>query len=194
MGHIYYVMGKSASGKDTIYKLLKERYPRFHTVTLYTTRPIREGERDGVEYYFTTEEELLRFGQEKKVIEERTYQTVHGPWTYFTVDNGQFHLDQEDYLMIGTLESYEKMREYFGAEVMIPLYIFVEDGQRLLRALNREMLQKEPKYLELCRRYLADEEDFKEENMARCGIVKCYENQNLQVCVNEIVRDIEYCD
>ena len=49
MGHIFYVMGKSASGKDTIYKILRERLPQIRTVVPYTTRPIRAGERDGVE-------------------------------------------------------------------------------------------------------------------------------------------------
>ena len=50
MGKIFYVMGKSASGKDTIYKELRERIPELKTVVLYTTRPIRAGETNGVEY------------------------------------------------------------------------------------------------------------------------------------------------
>lgn len=115
MGKIFYVMGKSASGKDTIYKELRERIPELKTVVLYTTRPIRDGETEGVEYHFTTVKRLDDFRREKRLIEERTYQTVYGPWSYFTVDDGQICLDDRDsYLMIGTLESYEKMREYFG--------------------------------------------------------------------------------
>ena len=55
MSKICYIMGKSSSGKDTIFKRLKERRPEFRTITLYTTRPIREGETDGVEYHFTDE-------------------------------------------------------------------------------------------------------------------------------------------
>ena len=47
MGKIFYVMGKSASGKDTIYKELRERIPELKTVVLYTTRPIRDGETEG---------------------------------------------------------------------------------------------------------------------------------------------------
>ena len=80
-----------------------------------------------------------------------TYDTIHGPWNYFTVDDGQFDQDTADYLMIGTLESYQKMREYFGEERIVPLYIEVEDGERLMRALTRERMQKEPKYAEMCR-------------------------------------------
>ena len=43
MGKIYYVMGKSSSGKDTVYKKLMERHPGFRTIVPYTTRPIRRG-------------------------------------------------------------------------------------------------------------------------------------------------------
>ena len=65
--------------------------------------------------------------------------------------------------MIGTLESYEKLKTYFGNEKVVPLYIEVEDGERLTRALAREKTQKEPKYAEMCRRFLADSKDFSEE-------------------------------
>ena len=109
MGKIFYLMGKSSSGKDTIYGRLKERFPKLRTVTLYTTRPIRKGEEEGREYHFTNEEGLKRFQEAGKVIELREYHTVHGIWKYFTVDDGQFDLVNYNYLMIGTLESYGNM-------------------------------------------------------------------------------------
>ena len=49
MGKIYYIMGKSSSGKDTLFRKIKQELPMLQTVTLYTTRPKREGEREGVE-------------------------------------------------------------------------------------------------------------------------------------------------
>ena len=58
MGKIYCVMGKSSSGKDTVYKKLKEQYKEFRLIVPYTTRPIREGEKDGVEYYFVDPEQF----------------------------------------------------------------------------------------------------------------------------------------
>lgn len=192
MGKIFYVMGKSASGKDTIYKKLLERMPGLKTVTLYTTRPIRDGETEGVEYHFTSEDRLEEFRKGNRLIEERTYQTVHGPWSYFTVDDGQISLESGDsYLMIGTLESYEKMKGYFGEDGIVPIYIELDDGVRLERALKREREQKEPKYKELCRRFLADEEDFKEENLMRCGIMKRFCNEELGDCLDEICWEIE---
>ena len=192
MGRIYYLLGKSATGKDTLYKEILKRRPKLRTVTMYTTRPIREGETDGVEYFFTDREELERQLASGKVIESRTYQTIAGPWTYYTVDDGQFDVaDDESGLMIGTLESYEKMCAYFEAGKMVPVYIEVPDGIRLLRAVKREENQKKPNYREVCRRYLADEKDFSEENLERLGITKRYQNTDMEMCVEEILRDLD---
>lgn len=192
MGRIYYLLGKSATGKDTLYKEILKRRPELRTVTMYTTRPIREGETDGVEYFFTGREELERQLASGKVIESRTYQTIAGPWTYYTVDDGQFNVaDDESCLMIGTLESYEKMCTYFESGKMVPVYIEVPDGIRLLRAVKREENQKKPNYREVCRRYLADEKDFSEENLERLGITKRYQNTDMEICVEEILRDLD---
>ena len=192
MGRIYYLLGKSATGKDTLYKEILKRRPKLRTVTMYTTRPIREGETDGVEYFFTGREELERQLASGKVIESRTYQTIAGPWTYYTVDDGQFNVaDDESCLMIGTLESYVKMCTYFEAGKMVPVYIEVPDGIRLLRAVKREENQKKPNYREVCRRYLADEKDFSEENLERLGVTKRYQNTDMEICVEEILRDLD---
>lgn len=185
-------MGKSASGKDTLYKKILERCPELRKIVLYTTRPMREGETDGVEYYFTNPEELQKFSQEGKMIELRTYETVKGPWSYATVDDGQICLEQENYLAIGTLSSYEIMRNYYGEEKVIPLYVIVDDGVRLERALAREKQQKNPDYAEMCRRFLADEEDFSAEKLEKLGIKKAYENKDLNECTEELCRTIFY--
>lgn len=188
MGRIYYLMGKSSSGKDTIYKKLmeQEEFP-LKAVVPYTTRPIREGETDGVEYHFSDDRGLKKLKESGRVIELREYHTVHGIWKYFTADDGQIDLGSSDYLMIGTLVSYEKMQEYYGKEAVVPLYIEVEDGIRLQRALNREMGQEKPKYAELCRRFLADSEDFSEDNLKSAGIGRRFQNVKCEICVREIL-------
>lgn len=186
MGKIYCMMGKSSSGKDTLYQKVLERLPQIHRVVPYTTRPIREGEQDGVEYHFVDDKQLAELETDGKIVELRAYNTVHGIWKYFTVDDGQIDLEQSDYLLIGTLETYEKIREYYGAEHLVPIYIEVEDGERLARALERERRQAVPKYKEMCRRFLADEEDFCEENLKRLGIDKRYRNTDMETCLNEI--------
>lgn len=190
MGKIFYLMGKSASGKDTLYQEILKRLPQLKTVVPYTTRPIRIGEQNGREYFFTTQEELDRLLEDGKIIECRTYETMMGPWSYFTADDGQIDIEHENYLMIGTLESYEKTRNYFGKEYLQPVYITVENGLRLQRALDREKRQPSPRYDEVCRRYLADEQDFCQERLNQCGIEQSYDNENLSVCLEKIVGEI----
>ena len=189
MGKIFYIMGKSASGKDTLYKCLMEKYEdRLKNIIGYTTRPIREGEKDGVEYFFTTEDVVKKLDEEGKIIELREYQTMVGPWKYFTANDGQIDLEKNDYLLIGTLQSYLSMREYFGQEYLIPIYIELDDGKRLTRALNREKNQKKPNYAELCRRYLADDADFSEEKLLEAGITRRFENDNLEDTIHSILE------
>lgn len=132
MGKIFCLMGKSSSGKDTIYKrLMEDSALGLKRIVPYTTRPIREGEQEGVEYHFVNEEKLAFLQNEEKVVEVRAYDTVHGVWKYFTVCDDQMDLEKEFYAVIGTLESWRGMCGYFGRDVMVPVYIEVEDGLRL---------------------------------------------------------------
>lgn len=192
MGRIFIVMGKSATGKDTIYKkLLESEELHLRTAVMYTTRPIRASEKNGVEYYFVDEVTLEELKQQNKIIEHRSYETVHGTWHYFTVNDGQINLKEADYLMIGTLETYAQIREYFGKEKVIPLYLEIEDGIRLMRAIKREQKQEQPGYAEMCRRFLADDEDFSDENLTRHGITKRYQNLDINICLYELKEAIK---
>lgn len=192
MGRIFCIMGKSSSGKDTIYKRLMEQSTlQLKKIIPYTTRPVREGEQDGVEYYFCNEERVKTLENQGRIIELRAYDTIHGIWKYFTVDDHQIDLKSGNYLMIGTLEAYEKIRAYFGEENVIPIYIETDDGLRLLRALTREQQQSIPKYAEMCRRFLADEQDFSEEQISRAGIQMRFKNENIEQVQSEIEKYIE---
>lgn len=193
MYRIICIMGKSSSGKDHIYKALLEYAPlALKKIIMYTTRPQRSGERDGVEYYFRDDAFAKQMEQEGKIIELREYQTVYGPWKYFTLDDGQINRKQGRYLMIGTLEVYEALCRYFGNEHVVPIYIEVEDGIRLSRALERERKQENPKYKELCRRFLSDCEDFSREKLQRAGITTVYENNgSMEDCIEQIVQKLQ---
>ena len=192
MGRIFYIMGKSSTGKDTIYKrLLEQKEMHLRTLVMYTTRPAREGERDGVEYFFVNDSRMQELDAQGKIIEKRSYHTVHGLWHYFTVKDEQIDLEACDYLVIGTLESYAGMRRYFGRQKLVPILIELDDGVRLQRALDREKLQSPPCYAELCRRYLADEADFSEEMLKEAEVGKRFQNDDLERCLLEIRTYIE---
>ena len=112
MGKIYYLMGKSASGKDHIYEhLIQETALDLKPFVLYTTRPIRSGEQDGREYFFVDEKRLSgTAGGRKDYRGAHVSDACMGPWYYFTADDGQIDLAKQDYLGIGTLESYREIR------------------------------------------------------------------------------------
>lgn len=195
MGKIFCLMGKSSTGKDTIYKmLLQQKQMRLLTIVPYTTRPIRVGEHEGVEYHFITEEMLASLEAANQIIELREYQTVFGIWKYATINDGQIDLTQHDYLVIGTLESYQQIRTYYGMKQIVPIYIEVDDGLRLQRALDRERMQDEPRYTEMCRRFIADDADFEEEKINNAGITRRFVNQDLQKTVEEITAYMLSCE
>lgn len=194
MTKIYVLIGKSGSGKDSFFEeLIADKDLNLKSIVGYTTRPKRVHESEGVEYHFTDEAGLNKLRNEDMIIEERCYHTVHGDWYYFTAKDKKIleNIEQNiNYLYIGTIESFVKMNEYYGSDIVIPLYIEVEDGERLARALKRERKQNAPKYAEMCRRFLADCEDFSEENLKKAGIKKKYENMDFDKCLAEIKADI----
>jgi len=192
MGKIFCICGKSSSGKDTVYKrLLADNELGLNQLVTYTTRPIREGEVNGREYFFIDEAEALRLHEEGRIVESRAYNTVFGIWKYMTVDDGDMDLANKSYVVIGTLESYVQIRNYFGKENVIPVMIEVDDGERLERALKRERLQPNPKYDEMCRRFLADSADFSEEKIKSAGIEDVFVNDDLEECIGKVKKYVK---
>ena len=138
MGKIFYIMGKSSSGKDTIYNRLRtDETLELSKLILYTTRPMREGEMQGREYHFVQEERFCRLKEDGKVIESRTYETVYGPWTYFTADDGQIADDEKK------LSGNWNLRVLYTAEKLLRRrknlpYLYRSGGWRAFKESNRQ--------------------------------------------------------
>ncbi|MDR2045246.1 MAG: 50S ribosome-binding GTPase [Clostridium sp.] len=186
MGKIVYLMGKSCAGKNTVFQKLLEEEIHLKTIIPYTTRPIRAGETDGVEYHFTDEAGFRQMERAGRVIESRTYHTAHGKWIYFTAADETIDLERHSYLMIGTLDSFVQVKEYFGVTKLLPVMIELDDGKRLQRALERERSQETPRYEEMCRRFLADSEDFRADKVADAGVTKTFSSHDLSGCLAQI--------
>jgi guanylate kinase len=179
-------MGKSAAGKDTLFQKILEEDPALKQVVPYTTRPVRQGEKEGVAYHFVSEDTMNDMRQQGRVIECRCYETVQGPWYYFTAEDGQIDFEQGDCCMISTLEGYEKIRDYYGKDKVVPVYIAVDDFLRMERSLAREKEQPSPCVAEVCRRFLADEEDFSGEKLKALEITDWIDNTDLSVALEQI--------
>ena len=194
MGYLYVLIGKSATGKDSIYKkLLENPELNLKEVVLYTTRPMRKKETDGVEYHFVTEDKLKELRSDGKVIEERCFNTIAGPWYYFTVNDGKMDLTTGDYICINTLAGFNQIKKYLGNDRVKPVYIEVSDIELIKRAVKREEKQTNPNVTELCRRFLADNADFSEENLrlSEIDVKSRFNNDELEVCVDKITAYIK---
>ena len=163
MSRIFCLVGKSCSGKDTLCARILARHPELLPVIPHTTRPRRTGEEEGQSYHFVTPDQLREYEAEGRVNEKREYHTTQGLWTYFTL---RFELDR-DRLLITTLEGARALMDGYGAQAVHVVYLDVDDRTRLLRCIRREEGQERPDYTELCRRFLADQEDFSPNQLAQ---------------------------
>lgn len=180
MGKIVLLMGKSASGKDLVQqKLIKENKFNFKQIIMHTTRPKRSGEIDGREYFFCTENDMNRLEKDNKIIEKRKYDTVEGPWYYFTT-NTNIDLKTNNYIAANTLVGFDKYLQFYSIDQLLSILIDVDDDIRLTRALEREKQQQNPNYDEMCRRFLADSKDFSYENIIRRPINSIIQNNGTQ--------------
>lgn len=166
MSQIFCLIGKSASGKDTLYtQILMNTERRLVPIIPYTTRPKRMNERDGIDYHFITKTQMDYYESNHQIIEKREYHTVNGIWYYFTLN---FEMcNNTDYILITTLEGVYSLINFFGEEVVQVIYLFLDDKVRLLRCIERESKQIAPNYNEVCRRFLADEEDFADSKLKK---------------------------
>ena len=90
---------------------------------------------------------------------------------------GLFHLS-------GTLQRHgENPRDKFFAGIAFSVNNIV---MRYFLKLQRSLQM----LAELCRRFLADEADFSEEKLSEAGIVKRFQNDDLERCLQEIFREI----
>lgn len=144
------LFGKSGSGKDTIQKfLVKER--GMNGIISCTTRPKREHEKDGVDYHFLSEDSFINKILDYSMLEV----TCFNNWFYGTSIES-LDLNRAN-VGVFNINGIQCLLENNNLNVK-PIYIQCNDKMRLKRVLNREW---HPNCVEVCRRFLADEKDFK---------------------------------
>lgn len=184
MDYIFCLLGKSASGKDTIMNMIMshkiskdETFWKSNNITLskmvpITSRPPRPSESDGVGYNFLTTEYFRSLISENSLLEYRKYDVKTSDnkddvWYY-----GHRYPSDKFNIMIGTLEAYGNILKMpiINKYKIIPIYIDVPDEDRLFRLIGRENKSPNPNYRELCRRFFKDNEDFSKENLSMLNI------------------------
>ena len=144
-------MGKSGAGKNAVLNELCARYPEYHKIVSCTTRPMRDNEKEGEDYYFLSHSQFI----EKIMNGDMLEATEFNGWHYGTMKSSLI-----DGINVGVFnpEGYDCLTQLpiDGIQV-IGVYIKCNDKERLIRQLNREY---EPNIREIIRRYETDEDDF----------------------------------
>lgn len=159
MKKIITLTGCSASGKDTLLNMIIWYNKNILPIISTTTRPMRKGEKEGVNYYFKDKIDL------DSLIEYREYKTVNGIY-FYGIEKKEIEnkLKQSNTLIvILDYRGLKAMREYcLKNNIKIEsYYIQVPLKTRLYRSLKREELEypDDEHYLEICRRAIADNEE-----------------------------------
>lgn len=150
MYKIIAIMGEAGTGKDSLMQEILKLKPEFHEIISCTTRPKRQGEIEGVNYYYYTPEQ---FG-DRVLHDEMLECTVFNDWFYGT----SYDSVRSDCINIGVFNptGVESLLARPDVDVKV-IRVVAEDKTRLIRQLNRE---EWPDVREIVRRFNADWMDF----------------------------------
>lgn len=183
-------IGKSSSGKDTIYKKVLRKVDADAIVT-HTTRRMRSGEIDGETYHFDTYEQYKEYSDQNMLVGSTKF-TIFEPGNqydayYYTVKS-DLSVGSKPKIVIGNPRLYSEYVKSLGNDKVYPIRIEIDDGTRMERALAREKQQIKPNYLEMCKRFIKDDSDFSPENLKSYGIDKfpIFVNDDLDACVDRV--------
>ena len=144
---IFALLGYSSVGKDTILKQVLKDMDNVKPIVSTTTRPMRKGETEGVEYYFIDDTEFFRRGTD--FVEQRIYHTKvkengiekDATWRY-GIERAE--LEKDDYLIV-IVDSvgYKELKNYVGNNKIVPIFISAPQEELKARALARGDLEAE---------------------------------------------------
>ena len=144
---IFALLGYSSVGKDTILKQVLKDMDDVKPIISTTTRPMRKGETEGVEYYFIDDTEFFRRGTD--FVEQRIYHTKvkengvekEATWRY-GIERAE--LEKDDYLIV-IVDSvgYKELKNYVGNGKIVPIFISAPQEELKARALARGDLEAE---------------------------------------------------
>ena len=202
---IVILTGKSGSGKDGVMGELVNVY-NYHPITSYTSRPMREGEKYGKEYYFISKEKFLDMINNNEFIEYRTYNTlVNGipdVWYYGLkkekttsnfydeLDNSLFNCLNCNKIVILDLQGTKELIKYYGKENCKVIYIDCDDDIRKERAIKRGSFDE----TEWNRRLKDDAIKFSEDNINKIVDFRISNNGKFQDTINNILNKLNEID
>ena len=150
---ILIIVGKTASGKDTIVKKLVSDY-EFRKIITYTTRPIRKNEKQNEDYHFISEEEFKEKIKKGFFAEWKSYNTEFGAWYYGTAFKDLENADEKTVIIL-TPEGFKDIIGKMNSDI-VSIYIYSNN-----KTIKDRLIMRNDDVKEAERRIHADNQDFK---------------------------------
>ena len=156
------LVGCSSSGKDLIMRSALEVVKDLKPVTSHTTRPMREGEQEGKEYYFIDIPTATDMLNNDEFIESRQYNVANGETWLYGIHKGAIDIESDNkYICIVDAQGLKKLERYLDSlgmkECITSIYIDTNAQLRLQRSLMREGKMSDEQVKEVIRRFENDE-------------------------------------
>lgn len=150
------IMGRAGTGKTSLVnELVKRGYEKIKTCT---TRPIRDGEEDGVDYFFLTDDQFHKYAQNNYFAEIKKYYTTEGEWLYGTPKVELLSSDEKSVIIL-TPDGVRAVKPLLDSRGIH--YTVVLIGAKA-SVIKRRMIQRGDDMDEIIRRIRADDEDFED--------------------------------
>lgn len=176
------ILGKTASGKDTIVDELVNKYG-YKKIIIYTTRPIRKGEIPDITYNYITEQDFLDKVRQGFFAEYKTYKTVEGTWYYGSALQDYANLNEKCVIILtpSGLKDILKLKIKFSS-----IYMYANNS-----TIKNRLAKRGDKKEEAERRLKQDNLDFKGIEHIVDKIIYNNETDTLENVVSKIITFVE---
>lgn len=185
---IVVIMGKTSCGKTYLMNKLIEKLPNLNKVVTYTSRPPRENEQNGIDYWFASREEMLDMISNGDMLEWASYNTIYGEWLYGT-HYLSFSNDEKEYIVVLDYEGFKKVQRIFPNRV-IGFMIHLDDDIREFECMKRGTSIEE-----FIRRTKEDNEKFQlvEEDNSIYHVLNCLDDSGTQALniINLLIKGVD---
>jgi len=165
------LVGASASGKTEVAKMLGKLFQMRKVIT-HTTRPMRDNEKDGVDYYFVSKDEFISLKKMNFFVETTEYNdNYYGTSRKELEDNKVLIVDPNG------LQSFVKLKD----PRIIAFFMNATKETRRIR-----MIKRGDRIEDAIKRIATDDEKFNESAMDACDYVIDSEKQSVKKCALEV--------
>lgn len=138
---IVVLFGRTASGKSSIATALCRSSKHYHKIITYTTRPMRKGEEQDVDYHFISDDEFEQMKHDHQFIEYKQYDTSHGIWKYGSVISYEQARSKEYYVIILTPQGLRDVSKTFSNYVAFHISVSLQEQLKRLQERGDEKAQ-----------------------------------------------------